>query len=175
MATLRLTKSALAAVDRSPGPHRQRGSEEGHGRHCPGQRPPPAPGEAINRDGAGRGEGHRGGSPRDTRAEPSELRTPGMHGVGARWTSPCCPFSGMACFGDRRPRRSGGATWSARRTARRGSTYAGRRRTRRRRARSCTSARRPPRPWWPSCRRDSRWLTRQRRCSGCPPARSAGG
>ena len=61
VATLRLTKSALAAVHRSTGhqdPTDNEGGEEGHGRHCPGQRPPPAPGEAAYRDRPGGGEGH---------------------------------------------------------------------------------------------------------------------
>ena len=77
---------------------------------------------------------------------------PGLPDDGARWTSPCCPFSETDFSAGRKPRRCGGATRSCRRTARRVSTCAGPRRIRRRRARSCTSVRRPPRPWWPSCR-----------------------
>ena len=54
VATLRLQKSALAKVHRSaghPDPTENEGGEAGHGRHCPGQRQAPAPGEAAHRGG----------------------------------------------------------------------------------------------------------------------------
>ena len=63
VATLRLTKSALAAVHRSTGhqdPTDNEEGEKGHGRHCPGKRPSPAPGEAVNRERSRGREGHRG-------------------------------------------------------------------------------------------------------------------
>ena len=49
VATLRLAKSALAKVHRSsghPDPTDNAGGEEGHGRHCPGERQAPTPGRS---------------------------------------------------------------------------------------------------------------------------------
>ena len=77
-------------VDRSPGSHRQRGGEEGHGRYCPGQRPPAAPGEAVNRDGPGGSEGHSGNCRESTRAGHGGERAPGTPSAADGWTSRCC-------------------------------------------------------------------------------------
>ena len=134
VATLRLTKSALAAVHRSTG-HQD-----------------PTDNEGVRQVLAGlartNGKPQRQAKPLTETAlaeVKATAKLPRRHRSRAvRGASPCYRCSGTVCSADRRPRRSGGATWSSRRTARRGSTSAGRRRIRRLRARSCTSERRPP-------------------------------
>ena len=134
VATLRLTKSALAAVHRSTG-YQDPTDNEGVRKVMAGiarvNGRPQRQAKPLTETALAAVKATAGGSPGDTRAEPSELRTPGLHGEGARWTSPCSPCSGTDFSADRRPRRSSGAMWRSRMTARRGSTCAGRRRTRR--------------------------------------------
>ena len=108
VATLRLTKSALAAVHRSTG-HQDPTDNEGVRKVMAGiarvNGRPQHQAKPLTENALAAVKATAGIPRRHTRARPSERRTPGMHGEGARWMSPCCPFSGMDCSADRRPRR----------------------------------------------------------------------
>ena len=155
VATLRLTKSALAAVHRSTG-HQDPTDNEGvkrvmagiaraNGRPQRQAKPLTETALAAVKATAKLPRKHQGRARRE--------RAPGMPSAAAGWTSLCCQCCEMVCSGARRPRSFGGATWSSRRTALPCCTSAGPRRIRRQRAWSCTSARRPPRPCRRSCPR----------------------